>query len=363
MHGRMSAAVLACALLAPAGALAWGFYDSMEYGTTLVSITPTTAAMGGARALPGAGGASVFLNPAELAGMEGVELQAASGWIQWSSDVRGLNEFEHGETGTMLGPACATLRFGLPGDLAGSVGFASVADFRFDGTNMVLSEPWPGRYEIVAVDNLDSRGSLWEICAGFGGFLTDRVAVGLSGGLRSGSGDWELFHNVLEGGVDYTVTGSWEEAAGCVHVGALVDAGIATVGLSAVTGSDMYRDMVSVGVQRRMEPLNGPVGCEMTVQDVSGDSRITGTAFVAVNGLVPNVRNVYSVGFDRVPEYSRAGLCMGTGATLDLRALTLEMAVEWRTTGRAGHSVPDSLVTSVDQSETYYLAGLTWDIR
>jgi len=341
---------------------AWGFHDAQELGTPLVCASPMSTAMGSVWSLPSSGPASIFLNPAELAEANGTDLLVSSGWIQWSTDVYGEYEFQHGESGTIPGPLTAALGFGLTDRFNAAVGVSNVADFSFDGVNMVLVDLGPGLYEIGAVDNLDSRGSLWEINAGIGAEVTDWLSLGVSAGVRNGSGSWTLFHNDLTGPADSTSTGDWDETAACFHCGVLMDAGIGTIGISTVSGSDMYSDRLAAGFQREFDVIDGRIGIEFDSTDPFERGDFSGRLFIAPGEMIANVRSVYSIGFVKAAEHHRTAACLATGTSVSLGDVDLDLVVSWRSRSRAGHSVPDYLVTVVDDSGTYYLVGLRWAV-
>ena len=349
----------------PSRVLAWGFHDAMEYGSPIAAVTPKSSAMGGVWSMPSSGPASIFLNPAELSMLNGTEITAGTGLIQWNTYTYGENEFTHIQSGTILGTTTVAVGFIITDRISFGAGVARVSDFGFDGENMEIVVPLPGRYEIYAVNNLESRGSLWEVNAGMSFEFCDWLIAGASGGLRSGSGSWTLMHNILgESAPDDTTSLDWDESDFCAHIGLLSPFNFGTWGISGTNASGRYRSRIAIGYQKDLEILNGStLGFEFDVQSIEEDNpAMSGKFFAVFSEMIPSVRSVYSVGFDRASDYKRAALCLSTGTCIDFGRLDLDMAISWRSRSRSGFSFPEPYIDNIDDSGTYYNIGLNWKL-
>ncbi|MCK4505936.1 MAG: hypothetical protein KAW14_09980, partial [Candidatus Aegiribacteria sp.] len=169
----------------------------MDYGSPIVAVTPKSSAMGGVWSMPSAGPASIFLNPAELSMLDSTVITVGTGLIQWNTYTYGANEFTQILSGTILGSLTAAVGFRLTDRISLGAGVARVSDFGFEGENLEIMLNGPGRYKVYAVNNLDSRGSLWEVNTGMSFELSDWLIAGASGGLRSGSGSWTRIYNLV----------------------------------------------------------------------------------------------------------------------------------------------------------------------
>lgn len=346
--------------------IAWGFgfHDVLEDGYPIVCVTPASSAMGGVWSMPSGGPASIFLNPAELSLVEGTPLHLSGGVISWKTIVHCQQGFDHHESGTIPGTVTGALKFGLGDNFSAGLGISHVAGFGFDGSNMVLIEEEQDIIRIYAADNLDSSGSLWEALGGVSCRITEWLLAGASAGLRFGSGDYELDHNVLNSSVgDYTETGKWSESDFCSHVGLLLPLEFGTAGFSYVTGSDRYKSRLAGGFSKSFRLLNnGILGVEFDVLSPDDKPETSGKFFCIVSGMMPNVTSIYSIGFQQANRSHRNGLCLSTGALWDLGNLNLDFAISWRSRSRSGTAFPDSLVHDIYDSGTYFNIGTTFDL-
>ncbi|MCD4701945.1 MAG: hypothetical protein K8S24_08840 [Candidatus Aegiribacteria sp.] len=349
-------------LMLPAVVLAWGFHDAMENGSAIVCVTPRSSAMGGVWSLPSSGAASVFLNPAELSLLNGTSINATTAIVQWNSVITGELNYDHyisGNTGAV------TIAAGTEISDAVSIGagISRVSDFNFNGINDILEDIGFQEYKIYAIDFLDSQGSLWEANTGISVIINDWLTAGVSGGIRFGSGSWNLRHNVINPlGVDDTTIVEWEESDFCSHVGILMPFTFGTFGISGTNSTDRYRSRVAVGFQRDFSVLNGgTLGTEIDIQSIEEKNpAVSGRMFACLSGILPNVRSIYSVGFIRASDYQRAALCIGTGASIDFERMNIDLGVSWMSRSRAGFAFNEPLIHNIDDAGTYYSAGLSW---
>lgn len=360
---RITALLILLSVAGPSSVLAWGFHDAMDYGSPIAAVTPKSSAMGGVWSMPSAGPASIFLNPAELSELDGTEITFGTGLVQWNTYTYGANEFTDIQSSTILGSATVAAGFRLTDRISLGAGVARVSDFGFNGENLEIMLNGPGRYSVYAVGNLDSRGSLWEANTGMSFELSDWLIAGASGGLRSGSGSWTLVQNYLDESVpDDTTSEDWDELDFCAHIGFLMPFEFGTFGISGTNASGRYHSRVAIGYQKNLAILNGStLGLEVDVQSIEEDNpAVSGKFFAVFSEMIPNVRSIYSVGFDRASDYKRAGLCLSTGACINLGVIDLDMAISWRSRSRAGFSFPDPNLDNIDDSGTYYNIGLNW---
>lgn len=353
--------LIAAFLLLPAAVLAWGFHDSMGYGSPVRCISPRQSAMGGSWAMPSSGPASVFLNPAALSMQDGVTLTASAAIIEWRSAVVGENLFNILDTGT---GGAGTLAFGLPVSerVAVGAGIARVSDFGFNGVSMVMEELGPELYEVYSIQFLDATGSLWEANAGVSVELADWITAGVSGGLRFGTGSWDYRNVFSDPDVPPdTLEDDWDASDFAFHGGILLPLSFGTFGASGTNSSEKYHSRIAFGFQREFRVLSGStMGIELDLDDVEDRPSWEGRCFAHFCEMIPNVRSTYSVGFNRPADHHHTALTMGTGARILLGDVDLDLGVSWMSRSRAGYIFPEPYVDNIDDAGTYYSVGMTW---
>ena len=83
--------------------------------------------------------------------------------------------------------------------------------------------------------------------------------------------------------------------------------------------------------------------------------------FAYLKEMIPYVRSNYSAGFIRATDYQRVALCLSTGASITLGESTnLDLGLSWRSRSRKGGAFPEPLIDNIDDSGSYYSAGLSW---
>ena len=356
-----SVTVILLALLM-ASAEGFGFHDAMEDGYPLVCATPSSVSMGGVWALPSGGAAAIFLNPGELSLQDSERFLVSTGYVSWSSTTEYLQDHNHKESGTIPLTVTGAYSFNI-GSVSAGIGISRVSDFSFDGVNLIYHEEEQGILKVYAVENLDSSGSLWETVAGVSTGLCDWLYVGVSSGLRSGSGDYTYNYNVLtSSATDTAYTAEWDEAALCAHAGILLPFEFGTFGASWVTGSDMYPSRLAGGFVKQMEILGeGSLGVEFDVLSPEDGPEFSGRFIGIFPGMIEGVTTRYSIGFQKADHSHRNGMCFATGSTVSLgERLALDLAVSWRSRSRSGTSFPDDpYMTYHDDNATFFGAGLS----
>jgi len=359
-----SAIAILFTMVSAAGA--WGFYDAMGDGSPIDGVTPVQSSMGGVRALPSGWGASIFLNPAELATLPAARINGSAALIQWRSNIFGVRDYDFLVTGN-TGGMNLTAAVPLGDRLAIQAGITRVSDFGYNGVNN-WTEPTPnGGWVVTMAQVLDSWGSLWEANAGVGIKLAPWLSAGVSGGLRFGKGSWTLVRDVVDPALplpDTTIETSWEESAPCFHAGLLMPFSFGTFGVSATSSSDMYHSRLSTGFQRDLQQLwGGTAGMELQMQDLSAKNpALDGILFLRIPEMIKNVISTYNVGFKRATDYHHTALCMGTGSRILLGDIALDMSISWRSRSTSGIAVPEPGVCSIDDSGTYYSIGMDWEL-
>ncbi len=343
---------------------AWGFHDALEYGSPLTCVTPKSTAMGGVWSLPSSGPASIFLNPAELSLIDRTEITVGTGLVQWHSYVHGELGFDHHDSGIALGTFSAAAGTRISDAVSIGAGISRISDFGFEGVNKLIDNIGFGLYDIIAIDILDSHGTLWELNGGVSVELADWLKAGASGGLRFGSGSWTMIHTLTDqSSPDDTTGGDWEESDLCAHLGFLMPFEFGTFGISGTNSSDRYRSRVAVGFQKDFEILYGStIGVEFDIQSIENEPEISGRFFGYMAEMLPNTRSIYSVGFSRPSNYHKAALSISTGACIDFDRFGIDLAISWKSKSRDGHSFPDEYIAHIDDSGTYYNVGLNWKL-
>ncbi len=349
-------------LILPAAVLAWGFHDAMGNGSPILCVTSKSSAMGGVWSLPSGEAASVFLNPAELSMLDGAFINTTIALEQWYSNINAELDFDRYSSG-QAGSVTLAAGTAISDAVSIGAGITKVSDFRFSGINNILEESGQNHYKIFAIDILDSHGSLWEANTGISVVINDWLTLGVSGGIRFGSGSWNLRHDVaLPSSPDDTTIVEWEENDFCAHAGILMPFEFGTFGLSGTNATGRYRSRIAFGFQKDFSILYGStMGVEFDIQSIEDKNpAVSGRTFIYLAEMLPNVRSSYSVGFNRASDYKRAALCLGTGARIDLGQVDVDLGISWMSRSRAGFSFPEPFISHIDDSGTYFSAGLSW---
>ncbi|MCD4776953.1 MAG: hypothetical protein K8S15_12995 [Candidatus Aegiribacteria sp.] len=343
---------------------AWGFHDAMGNGTPIICITPKQSAMGGVWALPSSEAASIFLNPAELSMMDGTSIKITTAIAECHSYTSAELDYDHLNTGN-FGTVTAALGTEISETVSIAAGLSRVSHFGFSGISNILEEYGYCGYKIYATDLLDSRGSLWEANTGISVVISDWLTAGVSGGMRFGNGSYTLRHDIVNPiAPDDTTEVSWEESDFCFHAGLLMPFSFGTFGISGTNKTGRYDSRIAFGFQRDFNILNGStLGVEFDLQSLEEKNpAVSGKTFICLAEMLPNVRSTYNVGFVRATDYNRAALCLGTGTCIYFGRMNLDMAISWMSRSRSGYAFPEPYISNIDDSETYYSAGLSWNL-
>lgn len=351
---------VAVLILLSSSAWSWGFHDAMEYGTVINSVTPRHCAMNGPWAIPSSGVSSVFLNPAELALLDRTALNVSVSVVKWESEVDGVyttHFYDSGNSGTF------TFAAGTPvaNNLFIAAGVSRVSDFGYDKGLGILDE-LEGELEIVALQMLQSAGSLWEANAGASTELAEWLQTGVSVGVRFGNGSYTLrFEPVGASAPGDTTHVEWDAADLCTHVGILVPLSWATFGASATNATEKYRSRVAFGFQKDFSLLNGStLGFDFNVQSIEDEPEVSGRLIAYLAEMIPGVRSTYSIGFQQPGQYHHTALTFGTGAVILFSDFDIDLGISWRSRSRSGQAFPEPYINKIDDAGTYFSAGITW---
>jgi len=323
--------------------LGYGFYACTGDGSPITGIGSVPTGRGGAMALSGSDAMDLFLNPGATALLENATVQMNTGIASWTETSFFYQNNQSKFSGVSGG--AASLAAIIPaGNFNLGLGIARVADFSYKGLRAIYREEESGRLYIYAIDNMESHGDLWELLAGGSTLFGDWLAVGVSGGLRFGSGDYDMFHNVLEGSAgDYTEDHDWSVSDMCTHVGIVARDGRMLYGLSVATGGDRMPSRMAFGVNRSFEILNdGILGFDFSAFDFESEDKreMMGSFYMDIRGVLPNVQTIYSIGFRQPRHHSRIGLSLGMAQRLHFgNGLTLGLALNLYTRCISGSSV------------------------
>jgi hypothetical protein len=358
----MSSITVICALLIiPVETFGYGFHDALTYGNTVDVISVRSAAMVGMRVFGSNSPTSLFMNPANLRGIGGFEIEASTSALSWTEEVvDSTSVVQRSDRG--LGSLTGSAAYRLAPDLVIGAGVAKVADFQYDGTHYLPEDPsHPG---IDIIETLRSTGGLWEVLGGFSWSPTPYLSAGVSGGLRFGEVSYDYtYDEKFSPGLDSSYTWSWDLSEPCYHTGIEIGDDLFGAGVCYTSGtSDRYYDRLSIAGRATAEHIGN------TTMMFEGElvSPFDRNYFKGKLGIETPIRSTISllagVGFIEGENMNRVSTAFSVGGIYSTDRISLDLALSQINRSRISTSFPEEYSDYVDDSWTHFCVGLHYRI-
>ena len=342
-------------------AAGFGYYDGMLRGTLTEGLTPLAAATGGVFSLGYEPAMGAVTNPAALQLAEGARLEAGLSPGSWEcAHIYPFPVKDRKTTGLYLGGLSAGFVGPLSGGWSLGAGAAKVSDYRMTA-NIVEYED--EQYKTTAVKMVESHGGLYEISAGAGYRATLWLSLGLSAGVRLGSGSWEeSIENYVS---DTTIVQdvSWTASEPCFRAGAIAREGRVTGGAVFSSGSERMPSGLAFGTRVSFHVLaDGELGVEYQMQPAFTDSLVSIRAFMAVEDLYPGVRSFYSLTCRQERGQHSSTMGGSFGLDIPLGRAGLIASVGWNGADRRNSLFGDYYISRIETTYTTVSLGIRADL-
>ncbi|OPX29017.1 MAG: hypothetical protein B1H09_06945 [Gemmatimonadaceae bacterium 4484_173] len=278
-------------LVLTVSAFGYGYWDIFGFGGRVPSLSPPSAGMCGASVPDTSSAFSVFTNPSALTGINRL-MVSASGWeTGWNEIITyhyTCTEPHRDNLGGMIPRGEFAVAFPVWNGISAGAGIAVVSQYDMTATMQVYREVGYLHRELYKTMVTDATGSLNEALVSIAGSLGP-VNIGISPGVRFGSGESTTFSNRVSG-PDSTIVESWDQSEFALRAGASTSLGYTVVYSSFVSGDSRYMSFADIGVSASFPFLKGGyLGAEFALYD---GNWLKGTAFARLPGVVEG-SNIY----------------------------------------------------------------------
>jgi|GEM_PF-4714629 len=342
-------------------AAGFGYYDGMSRGTLTEGLTPLAAATGGVFSLGYEPAMGAVTNPAAMTLTIGAQLEAGLSPGSWEClHIYPFPVKDRKTTGLYLGGLSAGFVQPLSEGWSLGAAAAKVSDYRMTA-NIVEYED--EQYKTTTVKMLESHGGLYELSAAAGYRAADWLSLGLSGGARLGSGNWEeTVENYVN---DTTVVNDvdWTASEPCFRVGAIAREGRLTGGAVFSSGSARMPSGLAFGARMSFHVLaDGELGVEYQMRPALTDSLVNIRAFMAVEGIYPGVRSFYSVTCRQESEQHSSTMGGSFGMEIPVGRVGLIASVGWNGSDRRNSLFGDYYISRIETTYTTVSLGMRADL-
>lgn len=168
----------------------FGYYDAVTDGTVLGGYSPYTVALGTVRALGASEPASIFTNPAQVA-VHPFSVQLSGSSISWAERVIETDINKTIRTLMTNSNGMAAVVYPL-GDITIGAGMVKVAEFGYDGMNLILDDQETTE---IGIELLVSSGSQIETMGSVSMVIAGPLTAGFSGGVRRAEAEYQYSFN------------------------------------------------------------------------------------------------------------------------------------------------------------------------
>ncbi|MCK5787115.1 MAG: hypothetical protein KAH54_11245, partial [Candidatus Sabulitectum sp.] len=211
-------------LVVAVSALGYGYWDAFEAGGRVESLSPFSAGLCGATVPDGSSALSLFTNPSALAGSDKIQLSLTGWGTGWREEITyhyTCTEPYRYNIGAMSPRGAFAVSVPIAGGFTAGAGIATVSQYEMKATVQVYEEVGYMHRELYKTMVTDATGSLNEALVSLSGTIGP-VRIGISPGLRFGSGGSTTYSNRVSGGsaFDSILVDSWESSEFAIRAGA-----------------------------------------------------------------------------------------------------------------------------------------------
>lgn len=336
----------------------FGYNDSFTNGTPIPGMTARTASIGGLRSQPTMSPAGLFMNPAELGLLDGLNLSIDSGMLRWTETVFDMIGANRG--GQILGAATGAFSM-RTGPVVLGAGVAKVADFDYAGTHNSYN-PYSGNLDSVEVAYVS--GSQWEYLSGASTRLFGGVFGGVSAGVRTIRAEYDYFlSDKTFGGTDSTAQWALSGNEFCWHAGLVTLSDLASAGISYSSGTENHYPSLAFGGSILSPHINNTrTGFEAEIIRPFFRNDFTGKLFIE-SPLTSRFDIRTAVTFNESYQSSRTSLGFSLGGGYRFGDdLDVSVGCLLSSRSRSGGAFPGEDAEKIDDSTISLVAGAVYGI-
>ena len=339
-------------LLLTVSASGYGYWDIFSFGGRVQSLSPVSAGMCGSSVPDSSSAYSVFANPSALVEIDGL-IVSASGWeTGWSEIITyhyTCTEPHRDNLGGMIPRGEFAVAFPVWNGFSAGAGIATVSQYDMKATMQVYHEVGYLHSELWKTMVTDATGSLNEALVSIAGSLGP-VNIGISPGVRFGSGESTTFSNRVSG-PDSTIIETWDHSEFALRAGASTSLGYTVVYSFFVSGDSRYMSFADIGVSASFPFLKGGyLGAEFGLFD---GNWLKGSVFARLPGIVEG-SNLY-LGIDGYrPEGAlKTGMGLSYGGDYSFGSYRVSAAYQYQGRYRDASGISTDYINHVfDKGET-----------
>lgn len=297
-------------------AFGYGYWDSFGDGGRVQSINPASAGMCGATVPDSLSALSLFTNSSALASAEKITF-SLSGWgLGWREEITYhytcVEPYRY-NIGAMPLRGAFAVTVPLGEGITAGAGIATVSQYQMKSTVQEYWEITPSNRELRKSLYTDPYGSLNEALVSLAGTVGP-VSIGLSPGIRFGSGGATTYSNRVNGADSVFVT-SWEHSEFCVRAGANMKLDYTVLYSTFVSGDSRYASFYNFGASASFPFMKGGyLGTEIGFihgnnLNVTAFTRLPGVIegsnmYLGLNGYRPDAALKTGIGLSIGGDYS-----------------------------------------------------------
>ncbi|MCK5035469.1 MAG: hypothetical protein KAS73_06230 [Candidatus Sabulitectum sp.] len=339
-------------------AFGYGYWDAFGVGGRVESLNPASAGLCGAAVPNSLSALSLFTNPSALAGSDRIQVSLAGWGTGWREEITyhyTCVEPSRFNMGAMTPRGAFAVTIPVWRGLTAGAGIATVSQYQMIATVQEYHEVGFNHRELWKTMVTDANGDLTEALVSFSGGIGP-VSLGVSPGIRFGSGGSTTYSNRVSGGPDFdsTYVESWEHSEFAIRAGGSVDVENTTIYSSLISGDSRFHSYAGLGAAFSFSFLEGGfIGSELAVLDESSLKMI---AFANLPSVIPNSNMLLGVCGYRPEGALKTGLGLSMGGDYSFGASNrhrISAAYQYQSRYREGVAVPVSYINHVfDSGET-----------
>ncbi|MBN1434498.1 hypothetical protein JW921_07030 [Candidatus Fermentibacterales bacterium] len=347
--------LLPLVLIAQTGCLAYSFQDAESGGTAIRGLTSSSVSLCGLRSVYLIEPGTVLTNPANIPREPGLQVSGSLGPTIWVESAD--NPYRIQRSGLTFSPVSLYASLQPFEGVGFAAGVARITDLSYFAQETDYEEAGVDTVTIV-ISEAECTGGIWECSAGASFEPLGGLCIGVSAGMRFGSGTSSISIDSLHTSVldsSLSESRSWKEPA--FHAGFVLADSLMGCGMAFSSGSDGVVPVLSGGAYTMLSYLNnGTFGFEAEVSDPAGVQDVVVKLFADVP-MGEHALSRWGVSFNDGEASSRAGIGFSLGMAIDLGRFGIEGGYYYWTRSRNGGPFPyqDDPVTMDDSANTLAL--------